>query len=224
MIYPNDVMNEVLRDEVGCGLFKSYLKTIYCSETLQFWLEIEHFKTLAPPCTNTTIQGPLLAFSSTPIESSSSSSNNNEINQIPIENNSKNNKSPTSSSKSSNARQQNNKYLSQEELRENAQNIFDRFLENGSEFELNIDAFTREVVRQKLSDDIDSTLFDDVQKVVYESLWMDCFPPFTHTPAYHKYKQETGKCHLPEFLRISFKKKQSRKEKDEIRLKSISTK
>ncbi|KAF2072112.1 hypothetical protein CYY_006557 [Polysphondylium violaceum] len=202
MIYPNDVMNEVLRDEVGCGLFKSYLKTIYCSETLQFWLEIENFKANAPPATPT-LSGPILAFSSAPIESSPSSSSS----------------SPSSSSKNRPS-SPSGKYLSQEELRVSAQNVFDKYLENGSEFELNIDAFSRELVRQALNQEIDSSLFDDVQKVVYESLWMDCFPPFTHTAAYHKYKQDTGKCHLPEFLRISFKKKSPKK--DDIRMKTVT--
>jgi len=203
MIYPNDVMNEVLRDEVGCGLFKSYLKTIYCSETLQFWLEIEGFKTHAPPATPT-LSGPILAFSSAPIESNNSSPSSSSSKSRPS--------SPSSPS--------NGKFMTQEELRVSAQNIFDKYLENGSEFELNIDAFSRELVRQALNQEIDSSLFDDVQKVVYESLWMDCFPPFTHTAAYHKYKQETGKCHLPEFLRISFKKKSPKK--DDIRLKTVS--
>ncbi|KAN0006720.1 hypothetical protein ACTFIU_004911 [Dictyostelium citrinum] len=208
MIYPNDVMNEVLRDEVGCDLFRNYLKTIYCSETLQFWTEIESFKALAPP-PKTDNNGTLLAFStSTPIESSSSSNNNNSGGCF-------------SSSNNNNSKQDNTKYLPQDELHEKAQNLFDRFLENGSEFELNIDALSREVVRTKLADDIDSSLFDDVQKVVYESLWMDCFPPFTHTLAYNRYKQDTGKCHLPEFLRISFKRKSTKKD-DNIRMKPIS--
>ncbi|EAL68050.1 hypothetical protein DDB_G0278897 [Dictyostelium discoideum AX4] len=216
MIYPNDVMNEVLRDEIGCDLFRNYLKTIYCSETLQFWTEIEAFKAFAPP-PKTENNGTLLAFSSTPIESSSSSSNNNNN----TSSNNNNNNGGCFSSNNNNSKQDNTKYLPQDELHEKAQNLFDRFLENGSEFELNIDALSREVVRTKLSDDIDSSLFDDVQKVVYESLWMDCFPPFTHTLAYNRYKQDTGKCHLPEFLRISFKRKSPKKD-DNIRMKPIS--
>lgn len=218
MIYPNDVMNEVLRDEVGCNLFKNYLKTIYCSETLQFWIEIEAFRNKAPAATNT-VSGPLLAFSSTPIDTTSSSSTPPSPNGANNNNNNNSSKDKSSGgggcfgggSSSSSPPSTPRKILSQEELRENAQYIFDRFLENGSEYELNIDAFTREQVRAKLSDDIDMNLFDDVQKVVYESLWMDCFPPFTHTEAYHKYKQETGKCHLPEFLRISFKRKEKKR-------------
>ncbi|EGG17956.1 hypothetical protein DFA_06622 [Cavenderia fasciculata] len=227
MIYPNDVMNEVLRDEIGCNLFKNYLRTIYCSETLQFWMEIEMFKQVAPPAQNSQgSTGPLVAFSSAPIDQSSSSSNISSTTTTNNNNNNNNNNntmssadlsssppSPTNNGATTNKKNKSRrnssdrKYLPQDDLRQKAQAIFDHYLENGSEFELNIDAISREHVRLRLSEEIDANIFDDVQKVVYESLWMDCFPPFTHTAAYHKYKQETGKCHLPEFLRISFKRK-----------------
>ncbi|EGC30075.1 hypothetical protein DICPUDRAFT_158245 [Dictyostelium purpureum] len=183
MIYPNDVMNEVLRDEIGCDLFRSYLKTIYCSETLQFWLEIENFKQYAPPPPANQPSGPLLAFSTTPFDTNSSSS----ATSSPA--------SPNNNNKSSPQQQSSGCFSS---------------------------SSSQTVVRGKLSEEIDSSLFDDVQKVVYESLWMDCFPPFTHTISYQKYKQETGKCHLPEFLRISFKRKSPKK--DDIRMKPISSK
>ncbi|EFA86674.1 hypothetical protein PPL_00476 [Heterostelium album PN500] len=228
MIYPNDVMNEVLRDENGCNLFKNYLKTIYCSETLQFWLEIEMFKTNAPPAANQSQGGPLLAFSSidpSQLQSSSSSSNNTPPASPPT--NSASSSPPKKegcfkSSRSNSPTPSDRKFLSQEELRIRAQSIFDRYLENGSEFELNVDCISRDAVRLRLQDEIDASIFDDVQKTIYESLWMDCFPPFTHTTAYHKYKQETGKCHLPEFLRISFKRKSQKNDFGVISMKDLN--
>ncbi|GAM17267.1 hypothetical protein SAMD00019534_004420 [Acytostelium subglobosum LB1] len=225
MIYPNDVMNEVLRDSYGCTLFKNYLKAIYCSETLQFWLEIEHFKSIAPPV-ETGIS--VSAFTSIPLDTSSSSASSppgspfmgESAASTPLHQSDKDRKQ-SRRGKSSNNEHNNNsntRYLTQEEVKQCAQLIFDKYLENGSELELNIDAISREQVRQRMADDIDSSIFDEVQKVVYESLWMDCFPPFTHTQAYQKYKHETGKCQLPEFLR--FKR---RAPKNEFELVSIAT-
>jgi len=37
---------EVLRDPVGCTLFRAFLKTVVASEVLDFWIEIELFRSL----------------------------------------------------------------------------------------------------------------------------------------------------------------------------------
>lgn len=81
-----------------------------------------------------------------------------------------------------------------DKLVKKAQFIYEKYLGDG-ESEVNIDENQRKVVKLALdSDNLEITTFDNIQALVFDLLWTDCFMGFRHTQTYSNYiMQKSGK-------------------------------
>jgi len=82
-----------------------------------------------------------------------------------------------------------------EEIISKAKFIFDKYLEFGTETEINVDEKSRVVVKKILDDGnvFDTTLFDKIQQQAFDLLSSDCFLGFKHSDIYKQHSERPKK-------------------------------
>lgn len=81
-----------------------------------------------------------------------------------------------------------------EELSSKAHHLFNKYLEFGTETEINVDERSRVVVKEVLQtgNGIDTKLFDKVQQQAFDLLCSDCFLGFKHSDLYKQYIEQSS--------------------------------
>lgn len=89
------------------------------------------------------------------------------------------------------------KRLGDAELATKGKEIYQKYFDPSSKYELNVDGKLRKELDESMKSGITRTIFDNCQASVWKSMELDCFPKFLQSARYKQYKGKLQLlCHI----------------------------